>query len=424
MVTSFKALSLSYTDAPVGIREQFTLTESECKQLLATIQEMWACTDLLILSTCNRTEIYYSAETDLSRPILALLCLQKGVTEANRYHPYFRLINESAAAIRHLFSVAAGLASTVVGDLQIAQQVKQAYQWAVDVQTAGPFLHRLMHTIFWTNKRITQETGFRSGAASVAYATVELIELLSETLTQPNILLLGVGDIGKDVCKNLAACNFTSITLINRTASKAEAIAGDFGFRLGSFEDLTAEIQKADIVVSSVQREKPIITRTMLQAQPDTMTYQYFIDLAVPRSIEQTLEELPGITVYNIDELRSRTDTTLQKRVLAIPQVKQLVEEGIGNFTEWSDEALLSPTIQKLKESLEQIRKAELARHLKYLSPEETDRIEQITTGIIQKIIKRPVLQLKAACKRGNAEAMADVLQDLFVLETQQASPL
>jgi glutamyl-tRNA reductase len=293
--------------------------------------------------------------------------------------------------------------------------VKQAYQWAVDLDMAGPFLHRLMHTIFFASKRVAQETGFRQGAASVSYATVELIETLTQSLTYPRILLIGLGEIGQDVYKNLLAAELGTLTLVNRTQEKAIALAQGQAVRVASFDQLTEEIQQADVIISSVQKEEPLITTTLVESLT-RHSYKYFIDLSVPRSIEPEVETLSGVLVYNIDTLRSTVNTALQKRLESIPQVEEIVHEAVSGFSDWANEMSFSPAIQRFKDALEQIRKDELARHLKHLSPEEAHRIEKITTGIIQKIIKQPVLQLKAACKRGDADSLTEVLQELFAL--------
>ncbi|WP_040006777.1 glutamyl-tRNA reductase [Fibrisoma limi] len=410
-----KAISLSHRTAPLDVRERFALNEAETKLFLQTIRELCGIDEWLVVSTCNRTEVYYVAENDYSEQVAKLLCFQKGVSYLT-YSACFRYLTNPDEAILHLFNVSVGLESKVVGDLQITHQIRQAYQWAVDVDTVGPFLHRLLHTIFFASKRVAQETSFREGAASVSYATVDLIETLTQALIQPRILLIGLGDIGQDVFKNLLDANLGSITITNRTRAKADALAEKHNVRVAPFDALIDEIQRADVVVSSVQKSEPLITKTSVQSFNLT-SYKYFIDLSVPRSIDPAIEDVPGLELYNIDTLRSSADAALQKRLAAIPQVEQIVREAIDGFNEWTGEMSLSPTIQRFKDALEQIRKEELARHLKHLSADEASRVDKITSGIIQKIIKQPVLQLKAACKRGEANALADVLQELFALD-------
>ena len=421
MLDTFKSISVSHKTAPLRVRELIALNEDEAKRLMLRLRDFFGLTDLLVVSTCNRTEVYYATEQtaaapDLSADITRLLLIEKGLTETDAYLPYFQFFETHNAAVRHLFEVCVGLHSQVVGDMQIPNQVKQAYQWSADLDMAGPFLHRLMHTIFYTNKRVAQETSFRDGAASVSYAAVSLIEELVGEQQNPNILVIGLGEIGTDVCKNLESRKLSNITLCNRTHTKAESIAQKYGFRVADFANLTDEIGRADVIISSVTRDEPLITPELLQTVR-VLTYKYFIDLSVPRSVDGAVEQIPGVLVYNIDHIRSRADEALNQRLAAVPQVEAIVAQAVAEFSDWSKEMIVSPTINKLKNALEQIRKEEIARHIKHLTPDESEKVDKITRGIMQKIIKLPVLQLKAACKRGEAETLIDVLNDLFDLE-------
>lgn len=414
MRSCLKAVSLSHQTASLAVRERFALNELDGKRFSMTVKELCGLTELLVVSTCNRTEVYYTAEEDHSERLIKLLCLQKNVSY-QQYAACFQRLTTSDEAILHLFSVSVGLDSKVVGDVQITHQIRQAYQWAVDGEMAGPFLHRLMHTIFFASKRVAQETSFREGAASVSYATVELIKTLTQSLDQPRILLVGLGEIGQDVFKNLVDAELGSITITNRTQAKAVALAVGQPVRVAPLEALLDEIKEADVIISSVQAQEPLITKSLVESG-SPQSFKYFIDLSVPRSIEPALEDIPGVLVYNVDALRTKVDAALQKRLDAIPQVEAIIREAIRGFDAWTSEMMLSPTIQRFKDALEQIRREEMARHMKHVSAEEATRIEKITSDIIQKIIKQPVLQLKAACKRGEADAMADILQELFAL--------
>ena len=435
MLDTFKAISLSHKTAPLQVRELIALNEDEAKRLMLRLRDFFGLTDLLVISTCNRTEVYYAFEqtevaSDLNTDIARLLLIEKGLINTDNYLPYFEFFDSYDDAVRHLFEVCVGLHSQVVGDMQIPNQVKQSYQWSADLEMAGPFLHRLMHTIFFTNKRVAQETPFRDGAASVSYAAVELIDELVGEHQSPNVLVIGLGEIGTDVCKNLEArsagarsggvWNRANITLCNRTQAKAEALANELGFRVADFADLTNEIRRADVIISSVMMDDPLITPELLQ-DIKVLTFKYFIDLSVPRSVDAAVEQIPGVLVYNIDNIRNRADEALKQRLAAIPQVEAIITQAVTEFGDWSKEMVVSPTINKLKNALEQIRRDEIARHLKHLTPDESEKVEKITRGIMQKIIKLPVLQLKAACKRGEAETLIDVLNDLFDLEKHAA---
>lgn len=418
MIHNFRSIALSYKTAPLSVREILALTEEQCKALLSTVRDIFDVTDLLIVSTCNRTELYYSASEDLSIELIKLLCVHKGISNSENYIPYFTPINNQNEAIEHLFRVAIGLESQVVGDLQITNQVKQAYQWSADANLAGPFLHRLLHTIFFTNKRVVQETSFRDGAASVSYATVELVELLVADKSEAKVLVIGLGEIGADVCRNLSASKLENITLCNRTLDKAQALAEECKVKVLPYENLWKEIVNYDVIICSVVMPEPLITKERL-ATLDILSHKYLVDLSVPRSIDSAVEQIPGVLLYNIDQIRNTANEALQMRVEAVPEVERLIEESIHEFSQWNQEMVVSPTIQKLKSALEQIRSEELSRFAKQLNGQEAKMVDQITRNIMQKIIKLPVLQLKAACKRGEADSLIDVLNELFNLENQ-----
>lgn len=419
MLQNFKAISLSYRKAPLDIRELIALDETSCRLFLQTLKGFIQASDILVLSTCNRTEVYYNADTDHSTEIVKLLGITKGIQNISRYLDYFTILNEHDDAVQHLFEVSMGLESQVVGDMQISNQVKQAYQWAADNETAGPFLHRLMHTIFFTNKRVVQETAFRDGAASTSYATIELIEELTADIADPSILVVGLGEIGADVCRNLKDKGFKNVRITNRTQAKAKGLAEECGMEVLPFEDIVQGMKAADVVISSVARETPFFTKEMVK-RLHVLSFKFFIDLSVPRSVEAEVESVPGILVYNIDAIQNKASEALQLRLGAVPRVKEIITESIEQFNDWSKEMMVSPTINRLKNALETIRQEEMARYMKKLGPKEAKLMDNITKSMMQKIIKLPVLQLKAACKRGEAETLIDLLNDLFNLENQK----
>lgn len=416
MPNRFRAISLSYKNAPVEIREVIALDEGSIHSLLVKLKEFFSITDTLILSTCNRTEVYYSHELDISSEIIKLIGLEKGLTNVVDYIDYFNVLSDDQEAITHLFKVSIGLEAQVVGDMQIANQVKRAYQASADLDMAGPFLHRLMHTIFFTSKRVVQETAFRDGAASVSYAAVELIEELTSNTFQPRVLLIGVGEIGEDVAKNMVHIPEAKVTITNRTFSKAKALADELGFEVIPFEDCFEAMKNADVVVSSIMKSEPFITKDLVKSM-EIPSYKLFVDLSVPRSIETTIEDVPGVLLYNVDNIRSKASATLEKRLASIPQVEKIIAESIDEFFNWKKEMMVSPTINKLKNALEQIRQEEMSRFLKNADEKQVAIIDKITKSMMQKILKVPVVQLRAACQRDDAEKMVDILSDLFDLE-------
>ncbi|MEQ8478056.1 glutamyl-tRNA reductase [Fulvivirga sp.] len=416
MENNFKVTGLSFKSTPIEVREKLALDETQAKELMQFINNNTAATDILILSTCNRTEIYYNLGTDLNNEIATGLALIKGVKK-DVVASYLSCIAENHDAVKHLFNVSMGLDAQVVGDIQISNQVKKAYQWSADENSAGPFLHRLMHTIFYANKRVVQETSFRDGAASVSYATKELIEDITTEIANPKILILGLGEIGQDVCRNFVGSK-KDIVIANRTTEKAETLGAECGFPTMGFESALTSLSSFDVIVSSVAKNEPTITKESV-SQIEILTPKFFIDLSVPRSIEMTIEDVPGALLYNIDNIQSKASETLNKRIAAVPDVENIINESLVDFEDWSKEMIVSPTIKKLKGALENIRQEEIQRYLKDASSDEAKVVDTVTKSMMQKIMKLPVLQLKAACKRGEAETLIDVLNDLFDLDKQ-----
>jgi len=418
MYESLKVVGLSHDSSPISIRESVAFSENESRNFLDRMREILGVEEALILSTCNRTEIYYTSDLDLSNAILNLLKTEKKIVD-DGIDSYF-WNKEKLPALRHLFRVALGLEAKVLGDIQISNQVKKAYQCSADQHLSGPFFHRLMHTIFYANKRVVQETSFRDGAASVSYACVGLVQQFIQNFSDPKILVLGLGEIGRDVADSMEEMS-ASITLSNRNALTTQTLAKQYGYEVLPFEEALKTIAKFDVIISSVQVPKPIIMKDHIHEQ--LLSQKLFVDLAVPRSMDSELDTIDGIILYNVDQIEEQTSGIIERRRAAITEVELILDETIGELKNWSLEMEVSPTIKKLKKALEEIRKEEIARYVGKITEVEQDLIDKVTKRIVQKVIKLPVLQLKAACKRGEAETLVELLNDLFNLEKDELTP-
>lgn len=411
----FKSIGISYKTADINLRERVSFSEEGTRRFINQCTEVLGLSEVILLSTCNRTEVYYVAEESYKKELCALINVHHNLEASCESH-----FSELAGieAVQHLYEVALGVDSMVLGDIQITNQVKNAYQWACDEGTAGPFLHRLLHSIFFTNKRVVQETELRDGTASTASVSVDIIKQYITGFENPTVLVLGLGEIGRTVAENLKGID-AKVRLINRTKSKAEEIAGELGFEVGFFNEIENEVRSANVVVSAVRDEKPVIA---IETLGDLSIPKLLIDLSVPRSVDEKVESLSGIILYNVDQLDQRASQALGRRKASLPVVNQIIKESIADLTDWTQEMEVSPTIKKLKNALEDIRQEEVARYLSTMDKTEAAILDKVTKGIIQKVIKLPVLQLKAACKRGEAETLVEVLNDLFNLEkkTQQ----
>lgn len=415
MFEHFKYLSLSHHKAPVQIRELIYLNEQECKQLYQLQKDYVNLQDCLVFSTCNRTEIYYHAEKDLSNTFISFLGIIKGIQNIEQYTPFFDIVSDPYQAVSHLFEVSAGLHSAVLGDIQIANQVKEAYKLAVECNSTGPLLHRLLHTVFHANKRIHQETNFREGTASVSYAASSLADSLASQIIDPRALVIGAGEMGREVAINLKSTCLKEISICNRTQEKAEELAQQHQFKVLPFAELATKIKEFDVIIVAASGDTPILQAEHFVDAPFKL--YFVIDIAVPRGVSGEVKKIPLLSLYNIDDLQAEINEAQEVRKKAIPKVKQIIHETVQEFYEWTKELELSPIINKMKDALEQIRQEELQKYIKNVSEKEMERMDALTKSLVQKIIKLPVLQLKASCQRGQAETLIDVLNDLFDLE-------
>ena len=413
MTYPLKALSLTYKKAPLAIRELLALNEPACGQLLHILQHALFLSDVLVLSTCNRTEVYYSSDIDESQAIIHALAQVTKAADIDQYRSCFTILTEASEAAQHLFEVALGLDAQVVGDMQISNQVKKAYQRSVEVEAAGPFLHRLMQAIRRANKRVQQETAFRDGAASTSYATLELVQELTAGVSRPRVLIVGLGEIGADICRHFAKSKrLSDVTICNRTTATATALGAECGLQMLEFSQLPQGLQDADVIISSLSMAAPFFTQEMV-AQLVLQQPKFFIDLSVPRSIAADVEDVPGAVVYNIDAIQSKATAALARRVAAIPQVRAIIAESMEGIAQWTRELRLAPVIQQVKKNLEELRQKEVARFRKNTDSAQAHLLEEATKALMQKVLKQQVLQLKAACQRGNAHEMEAVLVGL-----------
>ena len=409
-----KVLGLSYRGAPVELRERFYKEEHEITQLLLQLKEMCGIEEAMILSTCHRTEFYYVSESVRRKEIAALLCLPQ--LEVSEEGSIFYEKNETAEAIQHLFSVAVGMDSQVIGEQHIFHQIKRAYQLSVEVELAGAYLHRLMHSVFYAHKCVSKQTAWYQGSASIAQASIHLLRSLIQGRRQMSLLILGAGEMGKETARDAQYVDeIEKVYIASRNFSKAEALAQAHAHKAVPLSEASTYAREVDIIISSLRRKEPFITHEVLQKRsPST---QYLIDMSVPRSISAEVERLPGVILYNIDEIRETNSHAQEKRLASRVEVEQIIQNVQEDFLNWCEGNSFSPTIQSFKDTLEQLRKEEMARHLKTLNPQDIQQVDKMTRSLIQRIIKYPILQLKEACKRGEADLVADQLRELFDLK-------
>jgi glutamyl-tRNA reductase len=413
MSETFKVATISYKNAPLALREKLVLDQEQSKGFYANLKENLGLKESIIISTCNRTEIYYRSEKTLTREIVKLLASEKNLSP-NEILVYFEEIINEHNTIRYLFEVSIGVHSQIVGDQQIINQVKLAYQWATEADMAGAFLHKLMHAVFVTNKRVVQETGYRDGSASTTFVTLDVLESFVSLLKNPKVLVLGLGEIGSDIAKSLQESGYDNVSLCNRTDSKAFELAKKLNYDAFEFEKLNENLQNYTIIICSARANEPLIYSNE-QFKAGSLTYIF--DLSVPRCVSPLVDNSKGIVLYTLDEIQKRKNEGVLAREAALPSVKEIINQQVVELEKWLRELAVTPTIQKLKAAFDQIKKEELDRYGKSISDTEKDLIEKVSSSILQKILKQPAINLKDACLKGDPETYIATIHKLFDLK-------
>ncbi|NLR90772.1 glutamyl-tRNA reductase [Flammeovirga agarivorans] len=408
-------VSIAHHNVAIENREKFKLSTLENERMVLQVKEILNLEECIILSTCNRTEIYYLNNKPLTLELLKLLCTIKCITYSEQYLPLVKSY-EGDEAIQHIFNVGMGLDSLILGDLQIYGQLKDAYQKAADLGMCGAYLHRIMHVIFHTHKRVSNETLFLKGATSNAYNAVKiLLGELSKTIGS-KVLIVGLGEMGQSICKYLSEFDLQNIWVTNRSMSKARMISKNYGFNAIDFGLHKQKLHKFDFIISCIDGESTQYKITHFNHVPP----KCIIDLGAPRSVCSQVERL-GAKLYNIDDIGRLSKEAISQKKQEINTVQQIIHDEVEQFKLWQQSQVFSPTIHQLKQQLEAIRLSSLATFKKDLNQDEITAAEKVSMHLLNKIIQVPVVKLKQACLRGESEELSQALQELFTLEQPQA---
>ncbi|TNE73947.1 glutamyl-tRNA reductase [bacterium] len=390
LLQDFSAIGVNHWSAPVMVRERFSLSDAEKMALYAEAKKR-GIEQLIIVSTCNRTELFsYKAET--SELINLLIDFSRGNAEEFEEHG-FETFGEDA--VRHLFEVAAGLDAQILGDLQIVKQVKDSYDLAHEAHMVGSSFHRLMHTVFRTHKRIRKETDLGMGAASVASAAVQFAQHHFRNFSEKKVVLVGTGKMGTVTCKNLINLGVKDITLVNRSEEKALFIAGEFGVSYSGMAQLPEVLAKADLVIVATGSILPVINLETLAQVPTDGTKRFYIDLSVPRNIDEDVKQHPSIVLINMDDLQNSMDQTYSKRKASVPMANQIIRNELHSYRAWLSEQLLIPHITEMNLKLEVIRRAEMDKLKHHFSAEDWEKVELLTHRIIRKVANEKLEEMR-----------------------------
>ena len=405
---TFYAIGLSYKKADAEMRGKFSLDDKSKANLLLQAKEE-GIENLIVTSTCNRTEIYGFAQHPFQ--LIKLLCENSQGTVEDFQKVAF--VYKSGEAVSHMFRVGNGLDSQILGDFEIISQLKNAFVQSKGMDLANSFLERLVNSVIQASKKIKTDTEISSGATSVAFSAVRYIFNNVEDISNKNILLFGTGKIGRNTCENLVKhSKHEQITLINRTKDKAERIANKLNVVVKDYADLQLEIQKADVLVVATGALNPTVDKTILNLKKPLL----ILDLSIPKNVNANVMESENVTLIHMDQLAQMADETLENRKKHIPAAEAIIEEIKDEFIAWTKQRKFAPTIHALKAKLNTIKEGELNFQRKKIANFDEEQAELISARIIQKITNHFANHLKD--DQTMVDESIEWIEKIFQIET------
>jgi glutamyl-tRNA reductase len=415
---------VSHRTAPLEVRERVAFLPEEISGALAELAADAAVSEIALLSTCNRTEFY--AVTDRPEAAvegqLRLVAARKGVDLGREQLAYVR---RSREGVEHLFRVAAGIDSSVLGENAILGQVKTAYDAAHREGRVGPVLGRLFPAAIHAGKRCRTETAIGAGAASLERSAVQLAERVFGDVSQRAAVVVGSGDSGRRVAGLLHDAGIGSLIFASRTEANARALADELGGRAIAFEAVPREIRRADVLVSAVAAPEPWLTHDDLERALGSRRRGSLLvlDLGVPRNVEARAGGLQGVFLYSIEDLQELVDLTVGRRRREVPAVEGIVREEADRFAEWLQSLAAAPVLVAIREEAERVRRESLERFGRGLDAKERELLERFSAGLVNKLLHPPTVAVRG-CDPTTREGLAglDWARRLFGLDALPGS--
>jgi len=413
----FGLIGISHKTAPVEVREMVSLDEAAVCTVLTVVGNISGVSERVIVSTCNRTEIYCVVSGDWEKTSAAIVdaLLQSSGAPVDVRSSFYCL--EGDDVIEHLFKVVAGLDSMILGEPQIFGQVKSAYSLACDVQTTGPTINRLFHHAFRVGKLIRNLTSIGEGSVSVSFAAVKLAKGIFGDLTGKSVLLVGAGKMSELCAQNLADYGVDRLMITNRTAARAETLARKLAGEAVPYDALGTTISLADIVITSVAAKEPVICVETLRDKsgPGGNAPLFIIDLGVPRNVDPGVEDIDGVFLYNIDDLEGIALENMDRRKSEAEKAQSLIEREVEEFRMWLSGRHVIPVIRTLHARCENIRLDEMEKIRHRISGETFETLDIVTRRIVRKILHNPVIAMRAAESASHRERLVSSIRDLFM---------
>jgi glutamyl-tRNA reductase len=424
-VTDLLAVGINHKTAPVDLREKLAFAADDLRTALARLQERADLLEVMVVSTCNRVEVYAAGPSwaRCGEAVLQALAELRGVA-LTELAPHTFVRGEQAAAT-HIFRVASSLESMVVGEPQILGQVKDAFELAQRQGTVGGLLDRCMSAAFKAAKRVRSETEIARGAASVPSVAVDLARSIFGELTGCGALLVGAGEMAQQAGVHLKAGGVAEVTVVNRSEARGQALATEIEGRYAGWDQLENELRRADIVVTSTGSTLPVIDRGLLKRVMKARRGApiFLVDIAVPRDVEPEVAKLDQVFLYNIDDLQGIVHDNLRGRAAEAERAGTLVEVEVAEFIKWQRARSIGPILKALQAQARGVVEGELARQkskLAGLTPEQQKAVETLVNGVAQKLLHRPMTALREAAAVEGGPDLASAVQALFGVEVAE----
>jgi len=419
-------VGLSHHTAPVEVRERLAFAPTAMEKPLHQMLALPAVAEALIVSTCNRVELYAATK----EPETAIVNLRRFLAsyhgaelEEVAPHLYDHL---GEVAIRHLFRVASSLDSMIIGEPQILGQIKTAYGYAVEFKTAGLILNRFLHKAFSVAKRVRTETGIASSAVSVSFAAVELARKIFDRLDDKGVMIIGAGEMCELAARHFVSNGVTKVLVTNRTFERAEKLAAEFNGRAVPFERFTDHLAEVDIIMTSTGAPTFILDHKQMEEvlRRRKNRPMFLIDIAVPRDVDPKVNDLDNVYLYDVDDLQGVVQANLKERQKEAHRAEGIIGEEISQFHLWLSNLEVKPTIVALRRRFEETAAQEMAKTFgnhRDLSDAQRKGIEAMTNAIVNKLLHRPVALLKRTQNETSGEDYVDAVRALFDLPAPAA---
>ena len=419
---SIVVLGVNHRSAPLDVIERVAVAEESLTKALHSLVSRDNVRETVLLSTCNRTEVYVVAEKfhGAYADVRDYFCELSGLTP-DELHPHFYSQHDEAA-VSHLFEVASGLDSAVIGETEILGQVRDAWDLARIEQTSRTTLNMLFRQALEVGKRARNETGISKSTTSISHAAVVMAKELLGTMQSKSVLVVGAGDMGAGIARALSSAGAASVTVMNRNTQRAEQLAATVGAVVSPISELANALGMADVVLTCTGATEPIIT-TELVNSARTISPQsplLIVDIAMPRDVEHSVGEIEHVTLRDLYDLRDWAQVGINARNNEADAVRSIIGEEVERFTQESIARQAAPLVAELHERAENIRLAEMERfatRMTGLTPEQRELVEIMSKSVVAKLLHTPSIQLKKSAGTPQGERIAAALRDLFDIE-------